>query len=112
MENIVANQRCILCLGKGYLSLVSEQQNALLKESSGVDAICQKEPYCYWTAGTRLTIYNSNDNKTKLVDMRTVLEVRNAQLIRATSSYLVTVNRNDMPNVITLWDMDGRFLCE
>lgn len=61
---------------------------------------------------SRMTIYNSNENKTKPVEMRTVLDVRTAQLIRATSSYIVTVNKNDMPNVITIWDLDGRYLCE
>lgn len=44
--------------------------------------------------------------------MRSLLNLRPAHIIRSTGSYILTVKNDEIPNIVTMWDLDGKYLCE
>lgn len=113
IEHIMVVAKEIYCLGKGTLSVISESSNNIISVYNNVDCIWCHKKTAYWSSSSRLTIYNTEKGKPKPpVEMRSLLNLRAAHLIRATSSYVLTVKNDELPNILTVWDLDGRYLCE
>ena len=113
IESMAVNAKEIYCLGKGTLSVISQVSNHIISVYNNVDCIWSHLTNVYWSSSSKLTIYNTEKGRPRPpVEMRSLLNLRPAHLIRATSSYIITVKTDSLPNIVTVWNLEGKYLCE
>lgn len=97
----------IYCLGKGTLSVISQVSNHIISVYNNADCIWSHLTNVYWSSSSKLTIYNTEkvDRDQASGNAFTAESSTSPHLIRATSSYIITVKTDSLPNIVTVWNL-------